>query len=273
MSLSRPAPALVGQWEVGRRHRALMLRLSYGSRRRAAVAHTRLTCASRTREDRHDSNVRPRRLGNPVPSARRTGREIGKGVPRALPTELRSSGEWRVSSGEWRVRGTWVGCHPSRPALLEATQRQQQPRLSILGQRCASTSRSAADARRQRTRRAVGVAFLLHERRISPADDGPRCTARDCMCFVCCVFPDHHLSNSVRRTRRRLGVLDRWNKQNAPPGVQRRWGVSYRSRNRWRRSHSTEYALPCRSLHLLQPSTLDHFCARRRMRTPRRRAA
>ena len=105
MPLSRLAPALVGQWEVGRRHRALMLRLSYGSRRRAAVAHTRLTCVSRTREDRHDSNVRPRRLDNPVPSARRTGRGIGKGLPRALPTELRSSesGEWRVESGEWRV--------------------------------------------------------------------------------------------------------------------------------------------------------------------------
>ena len=135
------------------------------------------------------------------------------------------------------------------------------------------TPRSAADATKQRAHRAVGVAFLLHGRRISPADDGPRCTARDCMCFVCCVFPDHHLSNSARRTRRRLGVLHRWNKQNAPPGVQRRWGVSYRSRNRWRRSHSTEYALPRRPLHLLQPLTLDHCCARRRMRTPRRRAA
>lgn len=45
-------------------------------------------------------------------------------------------------------------------------------------------------------RRAVGVAFLLLAHHVSPADDEPGCTA----CVTC--FPDHHLSNSDRRTRR-----------------------------------------------------------------------
>jgi hypothetical protein len=71
--------------------------------------------------------------------------------------------------------------------------------------------------------------FLLPGHHVSPADDERGCTA----CVAC--FPDHHLSNSDRRSRRLscIALLTAiGGQQNAPPGVQRRWGVSYRSRIR-----------------------------------------
>jgi hypothetical protein len=41
-----------------------------------------------------------------------------------------------------------------------------------------------------------------------------------------CLSPDHHLSISGRRSRRRCpAVFDVGEKQNAPPGTWRRWGV------------------------------------------------
>ena len=67
----------------------------------------------------------------------------------------------------------------------------------------------AAGATNQRMHRAVGVAFLLPGHHGSTADDTPRCTACDCMCFTWCLFPDHHLSNSGRRARRRLSCSNR----------------------------------------------------------------
>jgi len=131
-----------------------MLRLSYGSRRCAAVAHTH---PLQKEEDRHDSNVRPRRLDNPVPSARRSGRGIGKG--RLALYQL----SYGPLSGFDFVPATASARRNSGPAM------QWESRSSCM----------EIMSRRPMTDHEV---------------------------VLYCVFPDHHLSNSARRTRRRTNV-------------------------------------------------------------------
>jgi hypothetical protein len=182
--------------------------LSYGSRRRAAepIRARQWNCE----EDRHGSNVRPRRFGNPTPSARRTGQGLGRGLPRALPTELRSSFLFDSPQSGGRVSNPLSGVHSPRCRAAYTTPYRAwiswlaagatRQRMTGSGSRVPPARASCLAGRRRptvyrvlRLSRTSLVKQRRHEPRSSPS----------CNCSV--------------------------EQQDAPPGVQRRWGVSYRS--------------------------------------------
>ena len=112
------------------------------------------------------------------------------------------------------------------------------------------------ERRRRRCARAVGVACLPTR---TPCLAVRRRTTFLRVLLYCFPFPDHHLSNSVRRVLRLVDLDSRaatnsdraeGGTQDAPPGTRRRWGVWYRSRIRggWS-SYATAYPRSTRLLH------------------------
>ena len=208
-------PALVGQWELVWRRRALLLEL-------------RIPVARGQCPDAPDDVDREAGDASYAPLER--GGRCTASAPEAAVRRARDQRD------QWGSNPQPSGRQPDALPVEPWPQRGPSP-----------------ERRRQRCARAVGVACLPTR---APCLAVRRRTTVVLVLQYCFPSPDHRLSNSGRRARRRrvlrgsaAASLTGGETQNAPPGTRRRWGVWYRSRIRGGSAYATAYALPTRFLH------------------------